>query len=179
MITLKVMIKTDLYLFNQPVTGPQKNDDELTEISNLETTLPCPESIELEILQHTTDPDDKTEKERDQMIITQFYSKSSPVIQATMDKHKGQIVSLQDLVMFWDNLEKELKIQDELFEQQLQKHHRLIINEAKPPDQAIKSAHTLAPFLLYPYTMVQQHLLFKCRGRPGCMCSASGVSAQV
>uniref|UniRef100_A0A915JSA3 Uncharacterized protein n=1 Tax=Romanomermis culicivorax TaxID=13658 RepID=A0A915JSA3_ROMCU len=41
----------------------------------------------------------KTElmKERDQMIITQFYSKSLPVIQATMDKHKGQIVSLQDL----------------------------------------------------------------------------------
>uniref|UniRef100_A0A915HKS9 Peptidase A2 domain-containing protein n=1 Tax=Romanomermis culicivorax TaxID=13658 RepID=A0A915HKS9_ROMCU len=40
---------------------------------------------------------DKTEKERDQMIITQFYSKASPVIQATMDKHNGQIVSLQDL----------------------------------------------------------------------------------
>uniref|UniRef100_A0A915K1K1 Uncharacterized protein n=1 Tax=Romanomermis culicivorax TaxID=13658 RepID=A0A915K1K1_ROMCU len=32
---------------------------------------------------------DKTEKERDQMIITQFHSKSSPMIQATMDKHKG------------------------------------------------------------------------------------------
>uniref|UniRef100_A0A915JEX9 Reverse transcriptase/retrotransposon-derived protein RNase H-like domain-containing protein n=1 Tax=Romanomermis culicivorax TaxID=13658 RepID=A0A915JEX9_ROMCU len=56
---------------------------------------------------------DKTKKERDQMKITQFYSKSSPVIQAIMDKHKGQIVSLQDLVMFCDNLEKELKIQDE------------------------------------------------------------------
>uniref|UniRef100_A0A915KQS3 Uncharacterized protein n=1 Tax=Romanomermis culicivorax TaxID=13658 RepID=A0A915KQS3_ROMCU len=62
---------------------------------------------------------DKTQKERDQMIITQFYSKSLPVIQATMDKHKGQVVSLQDLVMFCDNLEKELKIQDELFEQRL------------------------------------------------------------
>uniref|UniRef100_A0A915I8H5 Uncharacterized protein n=1 Tax=Romanomermis culicivorax TaxID=13658 RepID=A0A915I8H5_ROMCU len=64
-----------------------------------------------------TDVDDRTEKERDQMIITQFYSKSSPVIQATWNKHKGQIVSLQDLVAFCDNLEKELKIQDELFEQ--------------------------------------------------------------
>uniref|UniRef100_A0A915JZ87 Uncharacterized protein n=1 Tax=Romanomermis culicivorax TaxID=13658 RepID=A0A915JZ87_ROMCU len=40
---------------------------------------------------------DKTEKERDQIIITQFYSKSSPMIQATMDYHKGQIVSLQGL----------------------------------------------------------------------------------
>uniref|UniRef100_A0A915J544 Uncharacterized protein n=1 Tax=Romanomermis culicivorax TaxID=13658 RepID=A0A915J544_ROMCU len=77
---------------------------------------------------------DKTDKERDQMIITQFYSKASPIIQATMDEHKGQIVSLQDL-MFCDNLEKELKIQDELFEQRLQKHHRLAINEAKPPEQ--------------------------------------------
>uniref|UniRef100_A0A915JWG6 Uncharacterized protein n=1 Tax=Romanomermis culicivorax TaxID=13658 RepID=A0A915JWG6_ROMCU len=69
------------------------------------------------------------------MIITQFYSKLSPVIQATMDKHKGQIVSLQDLVTFCNNLEKELKIQDELFEQCLQKHHRLAMNEAKPPEQ--------------------------------------------
>uniref|UniRef100_A0A915I648 Uncharacterized protein n=1 Tax=Romanomermis culicivorax TaxID=13658 RepID=A0A915I648_ROMCU len=69
------------------------------------------------------------------MIITRFYSKASPVIQATMDKHKGQIVSLQDLVMFCDNLEKELKIQDKLFEQCLQKHHGLTINEAKPPEQ--------------------------------------------
>uniref|UniRef100_A0A915JU47 Uncharacterized protein n=1 Tax=Romanomermis culicivorax TaxID=13658 RepID=A0A915JU47_ROMCU len=32
---------------------------------------------------------DKTEKERDQMIITQFKGKTSPVIQATMDKHNG------------------------------------------------------------------------------------------
>uniref|UniRef100_A0A915HT14 Uncharacterized protein n=1 Tax=Romanomermis culicivorax TaxID=13658 RepID=A0A915HT14_ROMCU len=32
---------------------------------------------------------DKTQKERDQMIITQFYSKLSPIIQATMDKYKG------------------------------------------------------------------------------------------
>uniref|UniRef100_A0A915JP20 Gag protein n=1 Tax=Romanomermis culicivorax TaxID=13658 RepID=A0A915JP20_ROMCU len=96
---------------------------------------PLPENVKLEILRCTTDPDDRTEKERDQMIITQFYSKSSPVIQATMDKHKGQIVSLQDLVMFCDNLKKELKIQDELFEQRLQKHHQLAINEAKPPDQ--------------------------------------------
>uniref|UniRef100_A0A915KLQ6 Uncharacterized protein n=1 Tax=Romanomermis culicivorax TaxID=13658 RepID=A0A915KLQ6_ROMCU len=78
---------------------------------------------------------DKTEKERDQMIITEFYCKSSPVFQATMDKHKCQIVSLQDLVMFCDNFKKELKIQDELFEQHLQKHHRLAINEAKPPEQ--------------------------------------------
>uniref|UniRef100_A0A915HRH5 Uncharacterized protein n=1 Tax=Romanomermis culicivorax TaxID=13658 RepID=A0A915HRH5_ROMCU len=37
--------------------------------------------------------------------------------------------------MFCDSLEKESKIQDELFEQQLQKHHHLTINEAKPPDQ--------------------------------------------
>uniref|UniRef100_A0A915K5C8 Uncharacterized protein n=1 Tax=Romanomermis culicivorax TaxID=13658 RepID=A0A915K5C8_ROMCU len=59
-------------------------------------------------------------------------SKASPIIQATMDKHIGQIVTLQDLVMFCDNLQKELKIQDELFEQCLQKHHRLAINEAKP-----------------------------------------------
>uniref|UniRef100_A0A915J3G4 Uncharacterized protein n=1 Tax=Romanomermis culicivorax TaxID=13658 RepID=A0A915J3G4_ROMCU len=43
---------------------------------------------------------DKTEKERDQMIIPQFYSKASFLIQATMDKHKGQIVFFQDLVMF-------------------------------------------------------------------------------
>uniref|UniRef100_A0A915K5J3 Uncharacterized protein n=1 Tax=Romanomermis culicivorax TaxID=13658 RepID=A0A915K5J3_ROMCU len=57
---------------------------------------------------------DKTQKERNQMIITQFYSKSSP-----------------DLVTFCDNLEKELKIQDKLFEQQLQKHHQLVINEMK------------------------------------------------
>uniref|UniRef100_A0A915HGE7 Uncharacterized protein n=1 Tax=Romanomermis culicivorax TaxID=13658 RepID=A0A915HGE7_ROMCU len=33
-------------------------------------------------------------------------SKSSPVIQVTMDKHKGKIVSLQDLVTLCDNLEK-------------------------------------------------------------------------
>uniref|UniRef100_A0A915HUQ6 Uncharacterized protein n=1 Tax=Romanomermis culicivorax TaxID=13658 RepID=A0A915HUQ6_ROMCU len=78
---------------------------------------PLPENAELEILRHTTDPDDRTEKEHDQMIITQFYSKSSPVIQATMDKHKGQIVSLQDLVTFCNNLKKELNIQDELSEQ--------------------------------------------------------------
>uniref|UniRef100_A0A915KCV5 Uncharacterized protein n=1 Tax=Romanomermis culicivorax TaxID=13658 RepID=A0A915KCV5_ROMCU len=39
-----------------------------------------------------------------------------------MDKHKGEILTLQDLIMFCDNVEKELKIQDELFEQQLQKH---------------------------------------------------------
>uniref|UniRef100_A0A915HRM2 Uncharacterized protein n=1 Tax=Romanomermis culicivorax TaxID=13658 RepID=A0A915HRM2_ROMCU len=78
---------------------------------------------------------DKTEKERDQMIITQFYSKASPIIQATKDKHKGQIVSLQDLVMLCDNLEKELKIQDELFEQQLQKHHHLTIKETKSLDK--------------------------------------------
>uniref|UniRef100_A0A915L277 Uncharacterized protein n=1 Tax=Romanomermis culicivorax TaxID=13658 RepID=A0A915L277_ROMCU len=58
-----------------------------------------------------------------------FNFKASPLIQATMDKHKGQMVSLQDPVMFWDNLEKELKIQDELFEQHLQKHHRLTISE--------------------------------------------------
>uniref|UniRef100_A0A915JQW4 Uncharacterized protein n=1 Tax=Romanomermis culicivorax TaxID=13658 RepID=A0A915JQW4_ROMCU len=70
------------------------------------------------------------------MIITQFYSKLSPIIQATMDKHKGQIALLQDFVMFCDNLEKELKIQDELFEQCLQKHHGLTINEAKLPEQA-------------------------------------------
>uniref|UniRef100_A0A915HI65 Uncharacterized protein n=1 Tax=Romanomermis culicivorax TaxID=13658 RepID=A0A915HI65_ROMCU len=69
------------------------------------------------------------------MIITQFYSKSSTVIQAAMDKHKGQIVSLQDLVTFCDNLEKELKVQDELFEQRLQKHHPLAIKEAKPLEQ--------------------------------------------
>uniref|UniRef100_A0A915IHF1 Uncharacterized protein n=1 Tax=Romanomermis culicivorax TaxID=13658 RepID=A0A915IHF1_ROMCU len=69
------------------------------------------------------------------MIIKQFYSKSLPVIQATKDKHKGQIVSLQDLVMFCENLEKELKIQDELFEQQLQKHHRLAINKTKLLEQ--------------------------------------------
>uniref|UniRef100_A0A915JM06 Integrase zinc-binding domain-containing protein n=1 Tax=Romanomermis culicivorax TaxID=13658 RepID=A0A915JM06_ROMCU len=37
--------------------------------------------------------------------------------------------------MFCNNLEKELKIQDELFEQHLQKHHQLAINEAKPPEQ--------------------------------------------
>uniref|UniRef100_A0A915L752 Uncharacterized protein n=1 Tax=Romanomermis culicivorax TaxID=13658 RepID=A0A915L752_ROMCU len=37
--------------------------------------------------------------------------------------------------MFCDNLEKELKIQDKLFEQCLQKHHGLTINEAKPPEQ--------------------------------------------
>uniref|UniRef100_A0A915JB39 Uncharacterized protein n=1 Tax=Romanomermis culicivorax TaxID=13658 RepID=A0A915JB39_ROMCU len=37
--------------------------------------------------------------------------------------------------MFCNNLEKELKIQDELFKQRLQKHHLLAINEAKPPDQ--------------------------------------------
>uniref|UniRef100_A0A915HPL8 Integrase zinc-binding domain-containing protein n=1 Tax=Romanomermis culicivorax TaxID=13658 RepID=A0A915HPL8_ROMCU len=72
---------------------------------------PLPESVKLEILRRTTDPD------------------------ATMDKHEGQIASLQDLVMFCDNLEKKLKIQDKLFEQRLQKHHRLTINEAKPPDQ--------------------------------------------
>uniref|UniRef100_A0A915KE69 Uncharacterized protein n=1 Tax=Romanomermis culicivorax TaxID=13658 RepID=A0A915KE69_ROMCU len=49
---------------------------------------PLPESVKLEILRPTIDPDDKTEKERDQMIITQFYSKVLPVKQATMDKHK-------------------------------------------------------------------------------------------
>uniref|UniRef100_A0A915ILR7 Uncharacterized protein n=1 Tax=Romanomermis culicivorax TaxID=13658 RepID=A0A915ILR7_ROMCU len=87
---------------------------------------------------------DRTEKECNQMIITQFYSKASPVIQATMDKHKGQIVSLEDLVTFCDNLEKELKIQDELFEQRLQKHHQLGINEAKPPEQDQTIA---APFI--------------------------------
>uniref|UniRef100_A0A915J7T1 Uncharacterized protein n=1 Tax=Romanomermis culicivorax TaxID=13658 RepID=A0A915J7T1_ROMCU len=64
--------------------------------------------------------EDKSEEEHDQMIITQFYSKSSPVIQNTMDKHKGQIVSLQDLITFCDNLEKELKIQEELCKQRLQ-----------------------------------------------------------
>uniref|UniRef100_A0A915IXH0 Uncharacterized protein n=1 Tax=Romanomermis culicivorax TaxID=13658 RepID=A0A915IXH0_ROMCU len=37
--------------------------------------------------------------------------------------------------MFCDNLEKELKIQDELFEQQLQKHYRLAINETKLLEQ--------------------------------------------
>uniref|UniRef100_A0A915KYU5 Uncharacterized protein n=1 Tax=Romanomermis culicivorax TaxID=13658 RepID=A0A915KYU5_ROMCU len=37
--------------------------------------------------------------------------------------------------MLCDNLKKELKIQDELFKQRLQKHHRLAINEAKPPEQ--------------------------------------------
>uniref|UniRef100_A0A915JA09 Uncharacterized protein n=1 Tax=Romanomermis culicivorax TaxID=13658 RepID=A0A915JA09_ROMCU len=51
--------------------------------------LLLPKSVKLEILPRATDPDDKTEKERDQMIIIQFYSKSSPVIQATIDKHKG------------------------------------------------------------------------------------------
>uniref|UniRef100_A0A915ICL6 Uncharacterized protein n=1 Tax=Romanomermis culicivorax TaxID=13658 RepID=A0A915ICL6_ROMCU len=50
-------------------------------------------------------------------------------------KETGQIVSLQDSVMFCDNLEKELKIQDKLFEQWLQKHHRLVINESKLPEQ--------------------------------------------
>uniref|UniRef100_A0A915KDP9 Uncharacterized protein n=1 Tax=Romanomermis culicivorax TaxID=13658 RepID=A0A915KDP9_ROMCU len=40
-------------------------------------------------------------------------------------KETGQIVSLKDSVMFCDNLEKELKIQDKLFEQWLQKHHHL------------------------------------------------------
>uniref|UniRef100_A0A915IJK3 Uncharacterized protein n=1 Tax=Romanomermis culicivorax TaxID=13658 RepID=A0A915IJK3_ROMCU len=78
---------------------------------------------------------DKTEKERDQMIITQFYSKSSPMIQAMRDKHKGQIISLQDLITFCDNLEKELKIQDELFEQWFPKHQCLTINETKLPEQ--------------------------------------------
>uniref|UniRef100_A0A915IHC3 Uncharacterized protein n=1 Tax=Romanomermis culicivorax TaxID=13658 RepID=A0A915IHC3_ROMCU len=43
-----------------------------------------------EIFRRTTDLEDKREKERDQMIITQFYSKSYPIIQAMMDKHKGQ-----------------------------------------------------------------------------------------
>uniref|UniRef100_A0A915HLG0 Uncharacterized protein n=1 Tax=Romanomermis culicivorax TaxID=13658 RepID=A0A915HLG0_ROMCU len=81
---------------------------------------------------------DKTEKERDQMIIMQFYRKSSLVIQATMDKHEGQIVLLQDLVTFCDNLEKELKIQDELFKQRFQKHHHLAINETKSPEQRFR-----------------------------------------
>uniref|UniRef100_A0A915JRH9 Uncharacterized protein n=1 Tax=Romanomermis culicivorax TaxID=13658 RepID=A0A915JRH9_ROMCU len=36
---------------------------------------------------------------------------------------------------FCDNLERELKIQDELFEQWLQKHHCLVINETKLLDQ--------------------------------------------
>uniref|UniRef100_A0A915IAP3 Uncharacterized protein n=1 Tax=Romanomermis culicivorax TaxID=13658 RepID=A0A915IAP3_ROMCU len=69
------------------------------------------------------------------MIITQFYSKSSPLIQATVDKYKGQIISLQDLVTFCDNLEKELKIQDELFELRLQKLQCLAINQTKLPEQ--------------------------------------------
>uniref|UniRef100_A0A915KZT6 Uncharacterized protein n=1 Tax=Romanomermis culicivorax TaxID=13658 RepID=A0A915KZT6_ROMCU len=68
-------------------------------------------------------------------------NKSSPVIQATMDKHKGQIVSLLDLVMFCDNLKKELKIQDELFKQRLQKHHPPGINEAKLPEQISNSTN--------------------------------------
>uniref|UniRef100_A0A915I3H9 Uncharacterized protein n=1 Tax=Romanomermis culicivorax TaxID=13658 RepID=A0A915I3H9_ROMCU len=38
---------------------------------------------------------DKTEKEGDQLKITQFYSKFSPV--AMVDKHKGQSILLQDL----------------------------------------------------------------------------------
>uniref|UniRef100_A0A915ICZ5 Uncharacterized protein n=1 Tax=Romanomermis culicivorax TaxID=13658 RepID=A0A915ICZ5_ROMCU len=61
------------------------------------------------------------EKERDQM--------------GTMDKHKGQIISLQDLVIFCDNLEKVLKIQDELFKQWLQNHHCLAINKTELPNQ--------------------------------------------
>uniref|UniRef100_A0A915JNC7 Uncharacterized protein n=1 Tax=Romanomermis culicivorax TaxID=13658 RepID=A0A915JNC7_ROMCU len=57
------------------------------------------------------------------------------VIQATMDKHKRQIVLLQDQVTFCNNLEKELKILEGLFEQWLQKHHCIMINETKFPDQ--------------------------------------------
>uniref|UniRef100_A0A915IT04 Uncharacterized protein n=1 Tax=Romanomermis culicivorax TaxID=13658 RepID=A0A915IT04_ROMCU len=93
---------------NQIVAQQQKITDFETD-QQFRDNLPLPENVKLEALRRTTDPDDKTEKERDQMIITQFYSKSSPVIQATMDKHKGQIVSLQDLVMFCDNLEKIIK----------------------------------------------------------------------
>uniref|UniRef100_A0A915I956 Peptidase A2 domain-containing protein n=1 Tax=Romanomermis culicivorax TaxID=13658 RepID=A0A915I956_ROMCU len=81
-------------------------------------------------------------------------NKASPVIQATMDKHRGQIVSLQGLVMFCDNLEKELKIQDELFKQGLQKHHQLGINEAKPPEQishVMNQDPTLPPQTYSPF----------------------------
>uniref|UniRef100_A0A915ISB4 Uncharacterized protein n=1 Tax=Romanomermis culicivorax TaxID=13658 RepID=A0A915ISB4_ROMCU len=63
------------------------------------------------------------------------------MIQAMMDKHKGEIVSLQDLVTFCDNLEKELKIQDKLFEQPLHKHHHLTTNKTKLPEQ-----DTMDPF---------------------------------
>uniref|UniRef100_A0A915L4R0 Uncharacterized protein n=1 Tax=Romanomermis culicivorax TaxID=13658 RepID=A0A915L4R0_ROMCU len=119
---------------NQIVAQQQKITDLETD-QQFRDNPSLPQSVKLEILRRTTNPDDKTKKERDQMIITQFYSKASPVIQATMDKHKGQIISLQDLVMFCNNLKKELKIQDELFEQRLQKHHRLAINEVKPPEQ--------------------------------------------
>uniref|UniRef100_A0A915K8B7 Uncharacterized protein n=1 Tax=Romanomermis culicivorax TaxID=13658 RepID=A0A915K8B7_ROMCU len=83
-----------------------------------------PESVKLKILQRATNPDihhfkeDRASYDDAKQIIL--------IIHATMDKLKGQIVSLQDLVTFCDNLEEELKMrQDELFEQQLQKHHRL------------------------------------------------------
>uniref|UniRef100_A0A915L0N6 Uncharacterized protein n=1 Tax=Romanomermis culicivorax TaxID=13658 RepID=A0A915L0N6_ROMCU len=65
-------------------------------------------------------------------------NKLLPVIQATMDKHIGQIISFQDLVIFCDNLEKELKIQEELIEQQSQKHHHLTINKTKLLEQVDK-----------------------------------------
>uniref|UniRef100_A0A915K204 Uncharacterized protein n=1 Tax=Romanomermis culicivorax TaxID=13658 RepID=A0A915K204_ROMCU len=125
---------------------------------------PLPESVKLGILRQTTDLHDKTEKKRGQMIITQFYSKVSPVIQATMDKHKGQIVSLQDLVMFCDNLKKELKIQDELFEQRLQKHHPLAINEGKPPEHISHMTNqdpTLPRQTYSPFRAMTRHLGLK------------------
>uniref|UniRef100_A0A915I077 Uncharacterized protein n=1 Tax=Romanomermis culicivorax TaxID=13658 RepID=A0A915I077_ROMCU len=81
---------------NQIVAQQQKIMDLETD-QQFRDNPPLPETAKLEISRQTTDPDDKTEEERDQMIITQFYSKASPVIQTTMDKHQGQIISLQDL----------------------------------------------------------------------------------
>uniref|UniRef100_A0A915I4H8 Uncharacterized protein n=1 Tax=Romanomermis culicivorax TaxID=13658 RepID=A0A915I4H8_ROMCU len=102
---------------NQIIPQQQKITDLETD-QQFRDNPPLPQSVKLEIYDELPIP----------MYITLWKM-------ATMDKHKGQIISLQDLVMFCNNLEKELKIQDELFVQCLQKHHPLVINEAKPPEQ--------------------------------------------
>uniref|UniRef100_A0A915JPB9 Uncharacterized protein n=1 Tax=Romanomermis culicivorax TaxID=13658 RepID=A0A915JPB9_ROMCU len=119
---------------NKAMPQPRIRDEEVERRDGKVVPKQTKELMDIQELM-TNNLEDKTEKGRDEIIITQFYSKFSPVIQVTMDKHRRQIVSPQDLVTFWDNLEKELIIQDELLEQWLQKHHRLVINKTKLPDQ--------------------------------------------